>query len=110
MPGMLDNPFVPTVTATTLDGAVGQIKAQLIATGVMPELRRRERGHDRGRGVPDGDRRPPIGAASGDGRIRLVAGQESDDLVRNRVTVLVEGRWTPLVSVPSAFALHDLSA
>lgn len=30
-------------------------------------------------------------------------------MTRNRVTILVEGRWTPLVSVPSAFAVHELS-
>ena len=41
--------------------------------------------------------------------IGLVAGQEQDDMTRNRVTILVEGRWTPLVYVPSAFAVHDLT-
>jgi hypothetical protein len=142
VPGILDDPFVPAVTATTLDGAVGQIKAQLIATGVMPNFAAANAvtiEEEESRTGTDGH---PIGAISEDGRIRrlplistgaladgqvlvgdsrvgarlgvrqgigLVAGQESDDLVRNRVTVLVEGRWTPLVSVPSAFALHDLT-
>lgn len=41
--------------------------------------------------------------------IGLVAGQEQDDMTRNRITILVEGRWTPLVTVPTAFAVHDLS-
>lgn len=36
--------------------------------------------------------------------------QEADDITRNRVTILVEGRWTPLVNVPSAFAVADLAA
>jgi hypothetical protein len=30
-------------------------------------------------------------------------------MTRNRVTILVEGRWTPLVTVPSAFAVADLT-
>ena len=36
-------------------------------------------------------------------------GQESDDLVRNRVTILVEGRWAPCVVVPAALSLVDLT-
>jgi hypothetical protein len=36
-------------------------------------------------------------------------GQESDDLLRNQVTVLVEGRWAPMVLVPAALALIDVA-
>ncbi|WP_205697483.1 phage major capsid protein [Conexibacter sp. SYSU D00693] len=142
VPGILDNPFEPTVTATTLDGVVGQMKAQLIPTGVVPnfaaanavtieeeEARVGSDGHPIGAITPDGRiRRLPLVSTEalddgqvlvGDSRvgarlgvrqgIGLVAGQESDDLTRNRVTVLVEGRWTPLVQVPTAFAVHDLT-
>jgi len=138
---VLDAPFVPTVTATTLDGAVGQIKAQLIASGVQPnfaaanavtieaeESRVGNDGHPVGAITPEGTiRRLPLVSTEalndgqilvGDSRvgaklgvrqgIGLVAGQESDDLVRNRVSILLEGRWTPLVTVPTAFAVHDL--
>lgn len=42
--------------------------------------------------------------------ISLVVGQESDDMTRNRVTVLIEGRWTPLVPVPTAVAHFTLDA
>ena len=41
VPGILDDPFVPTVTATNLDGAIGQMKAQLISTGVRRTSPRR---------------------------------------------------------------------
>jgi hypothetical protein len=41
--------------------------------------------------------------------ISLIVGQESDDMTRNRVTVLVEGRWAPLVAVPSATAHFTLT-
>ena len=137
VPGILDNPFVPTITATNLADAIGQAKAQLISSGVQPnfaaanpatiedeEERTGSDGHyvrtidDQGR-----VRRLPLveSVALGDGEvvlgdsrvaarlgvrqgISLIAGQESDDLVRNRVTVLVEGRWTPLVAVPTAVA------
>jgi hypothetical protein len=37
-------------------------------------------------------------------------GQEVDDMTRNRVTCLVEGRWAPIVDVPSAFAHATLDA
>jgi hypothetical protein len=37
--------------------------------------------------------------------ISLHVGQEQDDMTRNVVTVLVEGRWAPMVRVPSALAL-----
>jgi hypothetical protein len=40
--------------------------------------------------------------------IAVIVGQESDDMTRNRVTILAEGRWTPLVSVPTAFAHFTL--
>lgn len=140
--GILDNPFVPAVTATTLDGAVGQMKAQLIATGVQPNFAAANAVTIEAEESRTGTDGHPVGAISEDGRIRrlplvssealddgqvlvgdsrvgarlgvrqgigLVAGQESDDLVRNRVTILVEGRWTPLVNVPSAFAVHDMT-
>jgi hypothetical protein len=29
--------------------------------------------------------------------------------VRDRVTILVEGRWAPLVAVPSAVAFFDIT-
>ena len=143
VPGILDNPFVATVTATTLDGAVGQIKAQLIANGVQPNFAAANAVTIEAEESRTGSDGHPIGAITADGRIRrlplvssealddgqvlvgdsrvgarlgvrqgigLVAGQESDDLVRNRVTILVEGRWTPLVTVPTAFAVHTLAA
>ena len=40
--------------------------------------------------------------------VSAVVGQESDDLVRNKVTLLVEGRWAPIVDVPRAFAHFTL--
>jgi hypothetical protein len=143
VPGILDDPFVPTVTATTLDGAVGQIKAQLIAIGVQPnfaaanavtieaeESRVGSDGHPIGPITTDGRiRRLPLVSSEalddgqvlvGDSRvgarvgvrqgIGLVAGQDQDDMTRNRVTILVEGRWTPLVTVPTAFAHFTLGA
>ncbi|MEA2257134.1 MAG: hypothetical protein QOG35_3179 [Solirubrobacteraceae bacterium] len=143
VPGILDNPFAPTVPATTLDGVVGEMKAQLIATGLVPNFAAANAVTIEAEESRTGNDGHPIGAISEDGRIRrlplvstealadgqvvvgdsrvgarlgvrqgvgLVAGQESDDLVRNRVTILVEGRWTPLVSVPSAFAVADLPA
>ena len=46
-----------------------------------------------------------IGAALGVRQgISAVVGESDDDRVRNRVTVLVEGRWAPLITVPAAFA------
>ena len=36
--------------------------------------------------------------------VSAVASQESDDFTRNRLTVLVEGRWAPIVEVPAYFA------
>lgn len=143
VPGILDEPFVPTVTATTLDGAIGRIKAQMIANGVQPNFAAAHAVTIEAEESRVGSDAHPIGAITTDGRIRrlplvssealddgqvlvgdsrvgarlgvrqgigLVAGQEQDDLSRNRVTILVEGRWTPLVTVPTAFAAHDLSA
>ena len=143
VPGVLDDPLAPTLTATTLDGVVGQMKAALIATGVVPnfaaanaatieeeEARVGTDGHPVNSITPEGTvRRLPLISteALADGQvlvgdsvvgaklgvrqgIGIVAGQEADDLTRNRVTILVEGRWTPLVQVPSAFALADLAA
>lgn len=137
VPGLLDAPLIPTVTATNLSDRVGQMKAQLLANGVVPnfaaanpatieveEARTGSDGHyvhtidDQGRirrlplvesvalpagEIVVGDSRVAarLGVRQG---ISLIAGQESDDLVRNRVTVLVEGRWTPLVAVPTAVA------
>jgi hypothetical protein len=40
--------------------------------------------------------------------VSVVVGQESDDMVRNKVTVLAEGRWAPVVLVPAAFAYFTL--
>jgi hypothetical protein len=45
--------------------------------------------------------RQPVGA---------IIGQEQDDMTRNRVTALVEGRWAPIVDVPAAFAYFTLDA
>ncbi len=142
VPGILDAPFVPTVTATNLDGAVGQMKAQLIATGVVPNFAGASAAtieREESRVGSDGH---PVGTISEDGRVRrlplistealsdgqvlvgdsvvgarlgvrqgigLVAGQEADDMTRNRVTILVEGRWSPIVMVPTDFAIHDLT-
>lgn len=41
--------------------------------------------------------------------VRLVISQESDDLIKNMVTALAEGRWAPIVDVPGAFAKGTLS-
>jgi len=143
VPGILGAPFAPTVTATHLDGAVGQMKAQLIATGVTPNfaaasaatIEREESrvgtdGHAVGTISEDGRvRRLPLISteALSDGQvlvgdsvvgarlgvrqgIRLIVGdQDQDDMLRNRATLLVEGRWAPLVTVPTAFAVHDLT-
>lgn len=142
VPGLLDAPLAPTLTATTLDGVVGQMKAALIATGVVPNFAAANAAtieEEESRVGSDGH---PVGSISEDGRVRrlplvstealsdgqvlvgdsvvgarlgvrqgigLAAGQEADDMTRNRVTILVEGRWTPLVTVPSAFAVADLT-
>jgi hypothetical protein len=51
-----------------------------------------------------------IGAALGVRQgVSVVVGQESDDMTRNRCTALSEGRWCPLVAVPSAFAYFTLA-
>jgi len=42
--------------------------------------------------------------------ITAAIGQEQDDMTKNRVTTLVEGRWAPLVGVPDAFAYGTLDA
>jgi hypothetical protein len=42
--------------------------------------------------------------------VSVVAGQESDDLIRNRVTLLGEGRFGLEVDQPSAFCAVDLAA
>ena len=42
-----------------------------------------------------------LGIRSG---LAVFAGQEQDDLTRNRVTLLAEARVTPMVTVPSAFS------
>jgi hypothetical protein len=42
--------------------------------------------------------------------VNVVAGQESDDLIRNRVTLLGEGRYGLAVDQPSAFCAVDLAA
>jgi hypothetical protein len=143
VPGLLDAPFTPTVTATTLDGAVGQMKAQLIATGVQPNFAAANAVTIEAEESRVGTDGHPVNSISDDGRIRrlplvsaealadgqvlvgdsrvaarlgvrqpisLLVGQESDDMTRNRVTVLTEGRWTPLVSVPTAIAEHTLAA
>jgi HK97 family phage major capsid protein len=56
----------------------------------------------------------PGEALAGDSRIAaqlgvrqgltIEIGTESDDQIKNRVTVLVEGRWAPMVTVPGAVA------
>jgi hypothetical protein len=143
VPGLLTDPLAPAITATNLADAVGQAKAQLIATGVQPnfvaaspatieeeEERTGSDGHyvgtidDQGRvrrlplvesvALADGD------VVVGDSRlaaalgvrqgISLFVGTDQDDLVRNRATLLVEGRWAPLVAVASAVAHFTLPA
>jgi hypothetical protein len=143
VPGLLDAPFTPTVTATTLDGAVGQMKAQLIATGVQPNFAAANAVTIEAEESRVGTDGHPVNAISDDGRIRrlplvsaealadgqvlvgdsrvaarlgvrqpisLLIGQEADDMTRNRVTILTEGRWTPLVSVPTAIAHFTLGS
>jgi hypothetical protein len=41
--------------------------------------------------------------------ITALVGTSDDDHVRNRVTILLEGRWAPMVTVPGALSLVDLS-
>ena len=38
-----------------------------------------------------------------------VSTADQDDLIRNRVTTLLEGRWAPAVTTPGAISLVDLA-
>jgi hypothetical protein len=56
-----------------------------------------------------GDSRIGAGLGVREG-ISIIVGQEADDMTRTRVAVLCEGRWAPLVAVPSAFAHFTVPA
>ena len=143
VPGLLDETFAPTITATNLADAIGQARAQLRAIGVQPNFaaanaetveEEAERTGTDDHYVDTIDdqgriRRLPLVETEaladgqvivGDSRIAarlgvrqglnvLVGDQDQDDLVRNRVTILTEGRWAPIVAVPTATAFFTLA-
>jgi hypothetical protein len=143
VPGLLDAPLAPTVTATTLDGVVGALKAALLATGVQANFAAANATTIEAEESREGNDGHPVGTISGDGRIRrlplvssesladgeiivgdsrlagalgvrqpinVFVGTDQDDVVRNRATILVEGRWAPLVRVASAIAAYTIPA
>jgi hypothetical protein len=145
LPGILtaSGLVAPTVTATNLADAVGEVKALLALSGVVVnfvaanpvdinvEESRTTDGSGEYVNTIDSEgrvRRVPLVPAAalpvgtfliGDSThaqvgVRspvsaVVANQDQDDLLRNRLTVLVEGRWAPIVKVPAAFATFELA-